>query len=206
MVIITYELHMNYETFIRKELAGRVEKVIISRIVSSNGAIGKFVDDEVYVAYGGAYQGKSCLIRFGLKQKRKTIVSNFLTSKFEEGVNYSLALDEYILLGLWTEDMKKQEAVPKMHEIEKYFDPGRKNWCYFLKNNSTNTKGRYNVTKYSKVRGDNHTINVIIRTYLPNPYNSCRLVIVEGIEQLNEIKEKIKNQNMVPIELERLVL
>ncbi|MBS3080793.1 hypothetical protein J4221_04945 [Candidatus Pacearchaeota archaeon] len=197
---------MNYETFNAKKLAGRVEKVTITNQTSNNRAIGIFENNYVYVTYGGAYEGKSCLVRFDLRQKRKTILTNFLATLCEGERGYSLALDEYILVGLWTEDMRKQEAVPKMYEIEKYFNPGRKSWCYFLRENSTNNKGRYFVAKYSKTRrAHNHTISRIIRKYLPNPYASCRLIIVEGSEQLDRVKEAIKSQNLIPIELERIV-
>jgi len=197
---------MNYETFIKRNLAGRVEKVTITKNISNNGAIGIFENDYVYVTYGGSCQGRSCLVRFDLLQTRKTIITNFLATLCEGERGYSLALDKYILVGLWTEDMRKQEAVPKMYEIEKYFNPGRKGWCYFLIENSTNTKGRYFVARYSKARrAHNHTISRIIRKYLPNPYASCRLIIVEGSEQLDRVKEAIKNQNLVPIELETLV-
>lgn len=196
---------MNHETFSQKKLAGRVEKVTIIDRTTKNGAIGIFDNNEVYVANGRNYRGKSCLVRFDLKQKRKTIATNFLTSKLEKGIEYSLAPEQYILLGLWTEDMKKQDTIPKMYEIEYYFNPGRKDWCYYLTKNSTITEGRYYVPKYSDPKKNGVTITRIITKKLPNPYQSCRLIIVEGIGQLDIFKEAIKNQNLVPIELERLV-
>ena len=63
---------MNYETFNAKKLAGRVEKVTITNQTSNNRAIGIFENNYVYVTYGGAYEGKSCLVRFDLRQKRKS--------------------------------------------------------------------------------------------------------------------------------------
>ena len=189
-------------------LTGRIEIVYIERIpdTKGNGAIGRFKGIEVHVSNGKNYVGKNCLVRFDLK---KRLISNFLTSRFkDEGYLLNgLAPEKYVLLGLWTEKMaRKRFKAPTFEELEKYYNPGRKDFYYFFQNNSSYTEGRIKVDKYCNMNRIRSTFSRIIRKELPKPYKSSRLIVVEGKEQLEQVKKIIEENELEPIELENLVI
>ena len=193
-------------------LAGRIEIVYIERIpkrTKGNGAIEKFKGIEVHVSNGKDYAEKNCLVRFDLKMKKRSIpISNFLTSRFkDEGYLLNgLAPEKYVLLGLWTEKMaRKRFKAPTFEELEKYYNPGRKDFYYFFQNNSSYTEGRIKVDKYCNMNRIRSTFSRIIRKELPKPYKSSRLIVVEGKEQLEQVKKIIEENELEPIELENLV-
>ena len=87
-------------------------------------------------------------------------------------------------------------------EILNYFDPGF--ISFFIYIGSRNTKDKYTISKGRRRINLDGTVNQIIRKSLPDPQKSSRVIITETSRDLDNVMDKIQNQEMKAIGMEPL--
>jgi len=199
--------------FENNNLYGCVERVHLEKELVRNYARGRLLlgqgrsNLDVPVRHGALYVGQECLVRFDLRKHyaELDLAANFLTAKVPNNFT-GLANSQYILCARWEPEMKQIGSVPNLEEIQRYFNPGHCKTVYFLQNGSSNRKGRKRVTCYGTFPHNDMSISQIIRKGLPNPNNFARMIVGESESEMEKIIKGVKEQNLIPIEMEPLLL
>jgi hypothetical protein len=204
-------------------LEGRLEEVFIIDQVRNRfgkpsekcavGLLGR-EREKVFVSDGVNHINRNCLVRFDCKLgtehdlRYHTPISSFISTKIP--ANFSgLAPQDFILYGIWEQWMIKKEDRPYLSEICNYFSPGEVGWAIYCQNGSQRNHGRY-ACYFESFRGrrliesSKMSISRIIRHSLPDPFMSARMMISEGREEAVKVIAAIKENGLVPIEIENL--
>ncbi len=191
-----------------RELAGRVERVQLTRELRKGTAVGNLNGLLVNVANGAPYVPGEALVRFDLRDEAalrgRAPMASFI-SLYSPEIPRSLGFDEYIHYATWTHEMESGIEIPRKEEIWKYFAAGSMNFYFFLMDRFTNNQGKYKVNRRGEISSRKSTLPRIIRAELPDPRHSTRVLVGEGDDSAERIREEIERQGMVALELESLV-
>ena len=151
---------------------------------------------ELMVYNGGKYLEKEVIVRKKLYKPG----SNFITSRIPQSFR-PLSNGQYILIGLWFEEMIKKRAVPNAREVNRYFDPGDLGIYRFLAEGNTNQYGRYShCSRTETTANENTSLQHLFTRFKPNKGSS--VILLENALDLKIIAQetKIRNLNIILME------
>ena len=199
------------------DLAGRLEIVKITHRVSNSAAAGLLQNTPVFVSNGSRHEGRDCLVRFDLRQRRDYCIrngeyvlnehnnhppiGNFITSDVPAAYP-GLSKDRYVFTALWENRMEKIGEYPTMIEVNHYFDPGRAGGIPFFTRPQNGALGAL-LTQYgpSKI-GTGLGYKGFIDKKLADPNRASRLVVANDKWVIERLEESIIALNLIPITME----
>lgn len=167
-----------------------------------SAAAGMIMDsgEDAVVRYANGYGGQTVLARFPLYDGEVPPVCNLVTTQipklFKPMYNF-----EYILCGMWEDDMQKEGEFPTLDEINRYYDPGDLKGCAFIGHGPfekaiVKPKGFYRVSKKS--------YSHILRKKMPDADRSTRAVLVRKQQKMDNLVEAVNQLGLTPVLMERL--
>ena len=186
---------------------GRLEAVMIKERKANSVAIGSLSDGKkvkVYVFNGNNYLQRNCLVRFKLK---KPGYCNFVSLRIPDGFQ-GLPNDAYALVGLWKGYMAWEGELPRLDEINRYYDPGDATCLIFLaRKKGSDGLDRFAITPYNSYRFEGDSLTDCLKNV--DPSRSARVVIVPDDlhgEHLDDAVREIRDAGLIPFVMEPLHL
>ncbi|HME86822.1 MAG TPA: hypothetical protein VKE88_00205 [Candidatus Nanoarchaeia archaeon] len=177
----------------QEDLVGRIETVKITRALENNEGFGTFGKiHQGYVKNAALYVGSDVLARFGtFDMKRGSPQAYFLRSK--KVTETSLSSDEYFLCGMWESPI----LMPTLEDVTKQYDPGLCKRTFIFK---PDKKGLF-VSENGALR-TKCTISRYLRD--ANTVEGASLILATRTCDLDIIKKVIRDNNKIPIELNKI--
>jgi hypothetical protein len=184
--------------------SGRIQRVYIFKKYKNTG-IAYISDVKCILKNCANFEGKECIVRFDLNQKKSDPFGNFITSDLSQ--HNSLSSEDYLLLGLWEKDMNKKGQFPTLEEINQYYDPGEMPQAVYLSKghyrDSDRTYGRVAITCKEPFILTT-SVTGIIRGKLPDPRRKSRVILTETEEDIGKVTESARNLQLFAVRMERL--
>ena len=181
---------------------GRLEVVTVRERKARLVAIGSLNDGKrVNVFNGNGYLRKKCLARFKLK---KPGLCNFVSSSVPDGFQ-GLPYNAYALIGLWMSPVASEDELPRLDEINRFYDPGDATYVIFLTGNDR--LNRFVVTARDSYRLGGDSLAECVKDV--DPSRSARVIIAPDDphgEHLDDVVREIREAGLIPFSMEPLHL
>ncbi len=190
---------------IYSQLAGTLQKVEVKVVSNKDNRLGGGVlgDGTKVAVAGGILTPGEYVVRFPVKPYTQFgfPVVNVITRETKDYPG-PLKDDKYVLVGNWVDDMRPQESIPTINQIERYFNPRDMKFYVFLDNDS---EGRESQSYVFKTRQEHSQINPAkaIRRFASIGVNS-RVVLSTDTSLLERFIEGVSGQDIIPVMMQRL--
>jgi hypothetical protein len=190
-------------------LLSRLEVAYVSEVIDESrhdlcrGCIVRS-GQHVTIMNAETYLRQQCLVRMNDRPPKKdhwNEMGFFISSDIPPGIEETgLTAEEFVLYGLWEDDMEKKGRFPSLDEVNRYFDPAYvRRIPYFAKDRRDgfvvlNHRGAI------LIEGDYETL----LSKLPSSEGGSRMVMAETEDELERITAFIEGQGMRAVRVERL--
>lgn len=177
-------------------LRGRIEIVSVKeQLGQSRCAYGFLKKDgrKVMVNHATPYINQEVLARFSLQGRNPQKICNFITDKVP-GNFKSLSPEDYILCGMWPDQVKQHHLIPNLYDFSECFSPGDLSVVYYLKNKKN--KGLYKIDERGIIPYEVKDLSVLIERKLPDARKAARMILVDDQRDLSNLMTTIERSQV----------
>ena len=186
-----------------QKYAGRLEKAHIFDINENGTPIGNINGSSIPVVDAGKYMNHVVLARLKTRLGLRSTLSSFITSHIPKDFE-SLSPKDYMLLGLWDNDMEKRGRIPTFEEFYNYYSPGKTFNFLYLEDDSTCSKGRFQLVSNGTLLYKKGSIPKMIRAFNELNFLWPRVILTNSSRELTKVMDAVEQSGQVPILMERL--